>query len=74
MRYLLFLLGTFFVALKAFDVVAWSWWWVMSPFIAIGIGYILAGAVVLFVIAKYAQQNPDDVKKLSEYLKKKNRR
>jgi hypothetical protein len=45
------LLGVLFVALKLTNYIDWSWWWVLSPFIALGcIGIIacfIAGALIL---------------------------
>ena len=41
------LLGVVFVILKLTGVVTWSWWFVLAPFIVLG---VLAVAVVAFVV------------------------
>ena len=40
-------LGTLFIALKAFNVVTWSWWLVLMPF---WIGPAFSAGLVLFIV------------------------
>lgn len=43
-----------FVVLKLVGVIAWSWWWVLSP-LWIGIGFsvvVIGGYIVLVLLAK----------------------
>ena len=48
------LLTVAFVVLKLVDVIAWSWWWVLSPiWISAGLaGLILGGAAIVWMLAK----------------------
>ena len=44
------LLAILFIALKLFDVIAWSWWWVLAPLwipatIALVVIVVIAAAV-----------------------------
>lgn len=71
MRYLLFLLGTFFVALRAFSVISWSWWWVLTPWLILAVGYLLLFAFIGTILTLFAKNHPEEVKKFSEYLKRK---
>jgi len=48
------LLTVAFVVLKLTNVIAWSWWWVLSP-VLIGAGLVLLVlSVALFIIIKKA--------------------
>ena len=47
------LLGVLFVALKLTNTIAWSWWWVLSPFW----GGFLLSFLVLFVWAVFKAAN-----------------
>ena len=40
-----------FIAFKLAGVIAWSWWWVLSPLWISG-GLILIGAVILGLVKK----------------------
>lgn len=52
-------LQLFFLALKFFDVVAWSWWWIMSPVIAFAVAFI--GLCLLIAASKTeGKRNGDD--------------
>ena len=42
MAILLFILGIVFTILKLTAVIAWSWWWVVSPFILLAILIVFA--------------------------------
>ena len=46
------ILAIVFIVLKLTDVIAWSWWWVISPLwipVAIGLAFIaIGGALALF--------------------------
>lgn len=47
------LLTIVFIALKLTHVIAWSWWWVLSPLwivIPILVGFFIIAFVVLFII------------------------
>lgn len=48
------LLTVAFVVLKLTSVIAWSWWWVLSPiWISAGLaGLILGGAAIVWMLAK----------------------
>lgn len=41
------LLTILFIALKLTGVIAWSWWWVLSP---LWIGFAVALAIILIVL------------------------
>lgn len=43
-------LTTIFVVLKLIDVIAWSWWWVLSPTL-IALGLVMLFAIILIVIS-----------------------
>ena len=44
---LLSVLGVVFVVLKLTAVIDWSWWWVLSPFIASAVLWVLAIAILV---------------------------
>lgn len=41
-------LGITFIVLKLTDVIAWSWWWVLSPF-WIPMAIFMAALIVIFL-------------------------
>lgn len=43
------LLGVVFIVLKLCKVIAWSWWWVLLPLYG-GLGLLIVGALVIFII------------------------
>lgn len=48
------LLTVLFIALKLTGVIAWSWWWVLSPLwisVALVLLVLLVGAIVVFIRA-----------------------
>jgi hypothetical protein len=48
------LLTVLFIALKLTGVIAWSWWWVLSPLwigAALVLLVLLVGAIVVFIRA-----------------------
>jgi len=47
--------GTVFLTLKLFHVIAWSWWWVLSPFL-FGVGISLLLGVVIGIDAVRAKK------------------
>lgn len=45
------LLTLLFIALKLTGVIAWSWWWVLSPtLIAFAIGGIVCGGILMICL------------------------
>lgn len=46
------ILGIVFIVLKLCDVIAWSWWWVLAPFIVqFGISLIIVAVIgIVFLI------------------------
>lgn len=47
------LLTILFIALKLTGVIAWSWWWVLSPlWIGAGIALLVIAGIVLAIILK----------------------
>ena len=47
------LLAILFIALKLTGVIAWSWWWVLSPlWIGAGIALLVVAGIVLAIILK----------------------
>lgn len=62
-------MGTFFLALKVFGAVDWSLWWVFLPWILLFVYFTLAAYLLIWLIAAYVKQHPEDMIKLSEYLK-----
>lgn len=47
------LLTILFIALKLTGVIAWSWWWVLSPlWIGAGIALLVVAGIVLAIILK----------------------
>ena len=43
---------TALVALKAYGLLDWSWWWVFMPIWGVGLVIVALGAVVVALIAK----------------------
>ena len=44
------LLTVAFVVLKLTDVIAWSWWWVLSPlWISVGLGLLIIVGFIAFI-------------------------
>jgi len=42
------LLGILFIILKLCGVIAWSWWWIISPFLLLmGAGFIIGALVTI---------------------------
>lgn len=50
------LLGLTFIILKLTDVIDWSWWWVLSPFL-IGPAIVLVVLVLLIIFSKKVKVN-----------------
>jgi hypothetical protein len=53
MKYLLWLLallGVVFVALRLFKVIAWSWWWVIAPFLGAGVVFGVCVVIAILVL------------------------
>lgn len=50
-------IGVVFIILKLVGVIAWSWWWVLSPFwISLGLALVLVivlRVVISIIIDKY---------------------
>lgn len=49
------LLTVLFVALKLTGVIAWSWWWVLSP-LWIGLAILLVVLAIVAVVAIWAMK------------------
>lgn len=51
MKYLIPLLTTAFVVLKLCGVIAWSWWWVVSPlWLPFAAAFVVMGALGLLQV------------------------
>ena len=47
-------IGIVFIILKLVEVIAWSWWWVLSPFwIPLGLALVAIVSWVAILIIKY---------------------
>lgn len=46
----LVLLGVFFVILKLFNIITWSWWYITMPFL---IGLLLVIIALIFIYFEY---------------------
>lgn len=50
------LLTLLFIALKLTKVIAWSWWWVLSP-IWISFGLVIGIAIIAIILAAMFNRN-----------------
>ena len=49
------LLTILFVALKLTKVIAWSWWWVLSPIwisFGLGIAFVIIGVIIALLLSR----------------------
>jgi hypothetical protein len=53
MRSFLAILGLIFIVLKLVGVIAWSWFWVLSPLIAVVLLWLLVFGGLTWFLAKY---------------------
>jgi len=57
------IVGLLFIALRLVNIITWSWWWVMSPFL-IYIGILIILLIILLIIcsaiAKYSMEPIND--------------
>lgn len=53
------LLTIIFVVLKLCGVIAWSWWWVVSP-VVFAIGLFILAVIILFIVGLILARNGDD--------------
>lgn len=47
------LLGVAFIVLKLVGVIAWSWWWVLSPFwipLAVVLGFLVVAGIIAGIV------------------------
>lgn len=54
------LLGIVFIVLKLTDVIAWSWWWVLSPFIFQFVLFFVVAVVVIAGLVAMKKANDRD--------------
>jgi hypothetical protein len=50
------MLAAIFVLLKLFDVIDWSWWWVLSPIWFGAVFFIVSIALGLYFVRDYTDQ------------------
>lgn len=57
------IVGMLFIVLRLANIITWSWWWVMSPFL-VYIGILIILLIILFIIccaiAKYSMEPIND--------------
>lgn len=53
------LLTIVFVVLKLCGVIAWNWWWVVSP-VVFAIGLFILATTILFIVGLILARNGDD--------------